>query len=570
MVHGRRMLGNVVGSILVVAACSDSNGSGHRLRDAGADAGTAERADSGSRMTADAGSDDGVDASTRDSTLVRTGAGPVRGVESESTRSFLGIPYAAPPTGENRWRAPQPVTAWTEPRDATERGKVCPQPNAQGAEDCLTLNVFTPAPPPDRAELPVMVWIHGGEFLLGSGAETYYDGSELVRAGNLVVVTLNYRLGALGFLALPELSAESSAHPTSGNYGFEDQQAALRWVKDNIAGFGGDPGNVTLFGESAGGYSVCAHLLAPGSKGLFQKAISESGWCSKYMSYGLETAYEQGKAFATLSGCPYGSAVIDCLRSKTPNELLDAVPDAPSPGGFHFQDPTTADSAVPPTWLPVVDESIVPSTIGMVTADSAKVPLLLGTNSDEGSIYLRTFPLGGVPVTNEQEYVDALERRFGVAVAAKVLAMYPISAFASANDALSAVTTDGLYACPARRLARAQSAAGADVYLYAFEHEPEAPLITGLGVFHIAEVSYVFGIDSPLATTQRDELPLVAAMQGYWTRFARTGDPNGDDAVAWPEYSASDDESLVLDLTIATQAEYKQAQCAFWDSVLDP
>ena len=504
--------------------------------------------------------------------VANTMSGPVQGFVDKEARVFLGIPYAAPPTGMNRWRSPLPVSPWSAPRDATKSGPECPQLGPTFDEDCLTLDVYAPVAVP-AAPLPVMVWIHGGWFFVGSAGE--FNGRKLVNAGNVIVVTINYRLGPLGFLALPELTAESATHLSSGNYGFEDQQAALRWVKDNIGNFGGDPGNVTLFGESAGGYSVCTHLLAPGSSGLFQKAISQSGWCSAYTAETIDTAYGQGQVFATLLGCSLDGQVVDCLRQKTAAELSTAGESAlPEPGGIYFQGPFRTDSngvaQVPPVWRPVIDADIVPAAAGSVPPGTATIPLLLGTNSDEGSIFLTPTPLNGVPVANATEYQQALERRFGTSVGAEVLAAYPVSAFASANAALNAVTTDGLFACPARRTARAQAAAGGDVYLYAFEHPPEEPVYTGLGVFHIAEASFVFGVDDGFVTLQPDERPLVETMQGYWTRFAATGDPNGGSAVPWPRYAATDDPSIALNLTTAARTGYKMATCDFWDALPPP
>jgi para-nitrobenzyl esterase len=511
---------------------------------------------------------------SRDGTpnLVNTTSGPVKGFVDKEARVFLGIPYAAPPTGLNRWRSPQPVSPWSATRDATKSGPECSQPGPGFDENCLTLDVYAPVAAP-TSPLPVMVRIHGGWFFVGGAGG--YDGRQLVNAGNVVVVIINYRLGPLGFLALPELTAESATHPSSGNYGFEDQQAALRWVKDNIGNFGGDPGNVTLFGESAGGYSVCTHLLAPGSSGLFQKAISESGWCSGYTAETIDTAYGQGKVFADVLGCPPDDRVVDCLRGKTAEELSMAGESAlPEPGGIYFQGPFRTDgngvAQVPPVWRPVVDQDIVPAGAGSVGPGAAMIPLLLGTNSDEGSIFLTPNPLNGVPVANATEYQEALERRFGTNVGDQILAAYPVSAFTSANAALNAVTTDGLFACPARRTARAQAAAGADVYLYAFEHPPEEPIEPGLGVFHIAEVSFVFGVDDGLVTLQPDERPLVDTIQGYWTRFAATGDPNGGSAVSWPKYKATDDASIALNLTTTTRTGYKMATCDFWDALPAP
>jgi para-nitrobenzyl esterase len=511
---------------------------------------------------------------------VTTSTGDVIGKLDAKTRAFLGIPYAAPPTGANRWRTPEPVTPWTTPRDATKPAKVCPQIQVGGTtidtrsdEDCLTVNVWTPDPP-GSAALPVMVWIHGGAFVFGSGAETFYDGSTIATAGNVVVVTMNYRLGALGFLALPALTAESSAHPTSGNYGFEDQQAALRWVKQNIAAFGGDPGKVTIFGESAGGYSVCSHLVAPGSKGLFQRAISESGYCSGYLGTTRDGAYPNGEALARVLGCTDASKVLECLRGKTPDEFLHAFDNAGPdlPGGLFFQGSGAIGDggAVKGSqrWNPVTDDDVIVARVADVGPSFDTVSLLLGTNADEGTIFTSPTLFKGVPVASDAEYQAALPRTFGATLTPSIVAQYPSSNFPTANDALNTVVTDSCFACPARRLARNAAAANVDVYLYAFHHAPEKALLPGLGSFHAAEFSYIFGFDTPLATTQDGEKPLAELMRGYWTRFASTGDPNGVTAPAWPKYDATGDELLGFDVpTSAAEAGYKKAKCDFWDSI---
>jgi para-nitrobenzyl esterase len=559
----------IAASLASSAGCSSDANQPTAPMDSGA------AGDSGGVGVADSGDAGSLDAGPLD---ITTKSGPVHGKTTGTTRAFLGIPYAAPPTGPNRWRAPQPVTPWTMPLDATMPAKVCPQIQVAGttmdprsAEDCLTLNVWTPDPAPASA-LPVMVWIHGGAFVFGSGAETYYDGSHLIAAGNVVVVTMNYRLGALGFLAHPALTAESANHPTSGNYGFEDQQAALRWVKDNISGFGGDPGKVTIFGESAGGLSVCAHLIAPASQGLFQGAISESGLCSSPLKPTRDQAYPNGQALATALGCTDSATVLTCLRSKTPADLLGAFSGATSlPGGLFYQgrlapaDGGTVQGSQ--TWNPVVDTTVIPVPIATVGPGFAKVPLLLGTNANEGTVFSAPGIFGGTPVSSDAEYQAAVARTFPTQ-ATQILAQYPSSAFPSPNDALNEATTDAFFTCPARRQARAAATAGSNVYLYVFTHVPEQPIQQNLGSFHSAELSYVFGADPGLATTKDDEKPLIATMQGYWTRFAHAGDPNGGGAPAWPKYSQSGDQDLSLNLpTPSVETGHKSAKCDFWDSV---
>jgi para-nitrobenzyl esterase len=549
--------------LLGVAACSSSSGENNApsMTDAGTPA-----------------SDGAIpEAATGSALDVTTKSGPVHGKMNGTVREFLGIPYAAPPTGSNRWRPPQPVTPWTTARDATTTAKVCPQIAIGGTtldptsdEDCLTVNVWTPDPAP-ASPLPVMVWIHGGAFVFGSGANAFYDGSNLVNAGKVVVVTMNYRLGALGFLALPALTSESTDHPTSGNYGFEDQQAALRWVKDNIGAFGGDPAQVTLFGESAGGFSVCAHLAAPASQGLFARAISESGLCASPLTQTRDQAYPNGQALATALGCTDASTELSCLRSKAPTDLLDAFSGSTMlPGGLFFQGNYTgaADGgavAGSQTWNPVVDMVDIPAPVG--TGGLAKVPLLLGTNANEGAIFTAPAPFKGTPVTSDADYQAAVTRTF-TTKATQILAQYPSAMFPSPNDALNTLATDAFFTCPARRLARTAAGAGSTVYLYIFAHAPEKPTEPNLGAYHSAELSYVFGIDTGLATTQADEKPLVTQMQGYWTAFANKGDPNGSGAPMWPAYTAAGDQDMTLNLpTSMVESAHDKANCDFWDGI---
>ncbi|HLK37970.1 MAG TPA: carboxylesterase family protein [Polyangiaceae bacterium] len=280
-----------------------------------------------------------------------TDKGPVHGSAAGGVRSFLGIPFGATTGGANRWKAPQPAAAWTSPRDVTKLGPICPQINPQtmgydptGDEDCLSLNVWTPDPAP-TSPLPVMVWIFGGAYEFGSGGSMPYGGAQLVPKGNVVVVTLNYRVGALGFFASGALAAEGSGG--AGNYGILDQRAALQWVQTNIANFGGDKNSVTLFGESAGGNSTCIHLVSPGSQGLFQRAIVESGLCTKPAET-LSGAETVGDAFASALGCS-GSGALACLRALTPAAVTMGPANAPPmlPGGSFTRTTPRAASSSP-------------------------------------------------------------------------------------------------------------------------------------------------------------------------------------------------------------------------------
>ena len=482
--------------------------------------------------------------------------GTVHGKQVNGVRKFFGIPYAAPPVGALRWKAPQPVTPWTSPRDAVSPAAVCPQINpfglGGGEEDCLYLNVFTPA---EVTGAPVMFWLHGGAFAFGSGSEVYYDGAKLAQKYGVVVVTINYRLGAFGAFIHPQLTTDSS-----GNYAIEDQLAALKWVQRNIATFGGDPAKVTVFGESAGGFSACLLYLSANTHGLFRSVISESGLCTSDYQRSKPQAMADSMTIATKLGCT--GQVETCLRSKTVDELTAAITPLPvamqPPGGALY--------------LPGVI-SPAPFTDGVVVADDMRVafaaggfehrPLLLGTNHDEGTLFHSS--VLATPVLDETAYRDALGRHFGAGKVDAIVAAYPVAAFSSPNAAIAAVTGDSLFVCPARRAARGAAAAGAPIYRYTFERAFENPLITDGGVIHSGEIPFVFGNDNfLLGQMGQSGLPVSDAVQGYWTRFAATGDPNGDGAVAWPR--ADGDHHLVLDVTSAASSGLKTAQCDFWDA----
>lgn len=502
---------------------------------------------------------------------VVTEAGTIRGRPDGATRAFRGIPYAAPPVGEHRFRPPQPVAHWDGARDATDVGPMCPQnfgfAPGGGDEDCLYLNVWTPAPAP-ATPAPVMVWFHGGAFVFGSGGEPYYGGAKLAESRGVVVVTVNYRLGPFGFLAHPDLAAEDPAHPSSGNYGLEDQLAALEWVQRNIAAFGGDPARVTIFGESAGGFSACVHYLSPRSRGLFHAVISQSGVCgSDIIERSRAEAEAAGVAFAEEVGCA-GPGALACLRGRSFWDLLDAAAGAPlaeqHPGGILFQGPGALE------WAANVDGDLLPATTGEAFAAGGypPLPLLLGSNRDEGTFFL--WRVLAREVADEAEYRAALARRFGADQVDAIAARYPVATFASPNAALAAVAGDALMTCPARRTARAAAAAGAPVYLYAFERELEQPLVPDGGVVHSGEIPFVFGIDEyPLGKVGEAGRPLVEAIQDYWTGFAADGDPNGGVEMEWPRYEEAGDRHLVLDVPITASSAHRRVLCDFWDGLAD-
>ncbi|MCW7537337.1 carboxylesterase family protein [Aquabacterium sp. A7-Y] len=474
------------------------------------------------------GSDDDEEGeNSGDATRVETRAGTVQGSETNTTRAWLGIPYGAPPSGERRWRAPEPAAAWSGVRPATVHGPHCPQPDTAplqygtpgGQEDCLYLNVYAPR---SAGPHPVMVWIHGGAFYLGRS--NGYDPTRLVEQG-IVVVTLNYRLGALGFLAHPALN---DAEGRSGNYALMDQQLALRWVQDNIAAFGGDPGQVTVAGQSAGGSSVVAHLVSPDAAGLFQRAIVQSGGYQRSLPTG-EQAQVRGVQAAEAMGCPDGPGAAACLRALPVDTLIAKQPRSHAPnvdGALLPRDPASAWSS----------------------GQFNQVPVLTGSTHDEYTVfqYNQSEMIRG-PLAPEDYPAAVAAAVAGTPVtAADALVLYPLSAYDNSPGlALSALVTDASFACGGRRLAQAL-AEHVPVYAYEFDDRDapmslQPPASFPYKAYHAAEIQYLF--DVPTAAGQELDAAqrrLAQEMVERWARFVRGGNPNVEGATAWPAYGAGD------------------------------
>ena len=503
-------------------------------------------------------------AAGRLSLVVRTDHGRIRGLYHHGAREFFGIPYAAPPTGANQWRPPQPARPWHGIRPATTPGHDCAQtgslatgvPSTSTFESCLFLNVYTP-PRAQGQPLPVMVWIHGGGFTGGAGR--IYDGALLAARDHVIVVTINYRLSAFGFLALPSLDAESPDN-SSGDYGLMDQQAALRWVQNNAIAFGGSPGNVTIFGESAGGASVCANLASPTALGLFSHAIAESGCI--FPAQTRRAAEQQGAALARKLGCTNPATAAACMRTKPAGAILKAEPSA----GL--------------SWGPVAGGDTLPlSPIkAFETGRYLHVPLLQGTNHDEGRFFvgIEFDLLGGHPLTAAQ-YPQVVTAQFGTRDAKAILGHYPLSAFKSPDLAYAQVLTDSEFSCPALLTDILTQRSGSYAYEFSDPHPPNdfpVKFSFPLGAAHSTELQYVFGKIPLLDTTPPftpDQFALSAQMMGYWTRFAATGNPNGGGAPNWPAFGGGQPQlqELVPKAT-APEAEAvfaKAHQCAFWATI---
>jgi para-nitrobenzyl esterase len=510
-----------------------------------------------------------VDAGPPRSVRATTASGMVEGSAQGGVARFVGIPYAAPPVGALRWRAPTAPAAWSAPRDATQKGPACIQApgmllgNTPTAEDCLTLNVWTadttPAP---AARRPVMVFVHGGGFTGGHASGADYDGEHLARLG-VTVVTFNYRLGQLGFLAHPALSAEAGANEVSGNYGFLDQQAALRWVRDNISAFGGDPGNVTVFGESAGSMAVSLHLIAPESRGLFHRAILESGSSTVMLTplrdedarAPLQSAYSLGRRFAEGIGCATASDVPGCMRAKSPAEVLAVLRSSNELVRFEAR------------FQPVVDRRVILEAPWTAFHNDrfARVPIMLGTNRDEGTIFTFT-----APIMTVEAYRAEVERLVPGHADEVLTRLYPPAMFPSVNAAFNAFLADAAFICPTRDLARLYAAAMQPVFLYHFTHETMIGMQLRLGVFHSAELPYVFNNWTGFFRARESDTPVVNLTQGYWTRFARGADPNGAGAVAWPRYATATDQHLDINAAPRADSGLRRSQCDVISAWLEP
>lgn len=489
--------------------------------------------------------------------VVQIDTGKVRGSMNPQagTRTFQGIPYAAPPVGEFRWAPPAPAKPWQGVRDATKPGSTCPQKAgitnrfSSTNEDCLFLNVTTPSNPTTTGDLPVMVWIHGGSMRTGAGSK--YGAAKLVTQGDspVIVVTLNYRLGALGYL--PHEALRSGGE--SGNWGYMDQQAALKWVQRNIAAFGGDPGRVTIFGESAGGQSVCTQMAVPSSNGLYRAAIMQSGPC---MAGQAQAAAEtQGAEYAAKLGCGDAATTADCLRKLPVTTLLDN-PDYGSPathgGKFLPESPLT----------------------GALTGKLNKVPLISGTTHDEGALFI--YGEYGIPgVSREltaEEYPAAVAKyqpQLSPAEVDLVVKKYPVEKYSQPAVALRDVWTDS--AVCALPLLHGAFSRSMPTYAYQFDDRaaPAPPSLFPMGAYHASELQYIFDMDPstlPLEDLNGGQRLLSRDMVRYWTEFAISGKPHPTGLPPMPEFNSATQTILSLDVGGSRPiSDFNvQHQCGFW------
>lgn len=513
-----------------------------------------------------------------DPRLVMTTEGPLRGTTDGASLSWRNIPYAAPPVGPLRWRAPQPPPLRARERDATAFGPACPQrpggvlrPDVapDWREDCLQLNVWAPVDGRLPRPLPVMVWLHGGGLIQGSAVEPLYNGAALAAGRGIVVVTANYRLGALGFLAHRAFVDADPAAPGAGNYGLLDQIAALDWLQANVAAFGGDPARITVFGESAGGVSVCALRASPLARGRFGAAIMQSGACLDDLprldgAGPLPPATAQGDRFSAAAGCAGAADEAACLRALDAATVLDTLP-----GEIGILNPGAE------TYTHVVDGHALREPPGAAVAGgrTADVPFVVGANADEGTLFAQ-----GVKATLTAAGYEAVVRTVYRADADAVLSRYPVATYPAPYLALADVTGDAGFVCPARRVARASAGHGRPTWLYHFTFVTALGRATGLGSHHGAEIPFLFA--DPAATGAAalagpEAKDLARVMQGLWANVARAGDPGtvpagaggGGAPITWARYDPGADNGLALAGKPAMTRGWRADKCDLWDRI---
>ncbi|XP_062861145.1 cAMP-regulated D2 protein [Trichomycterus rosablanca] len=515
--------------------------------------------------------------------VVLTHSGPVRGLRLDKAYAFYGIPYAAPPVGPKRWTAPGSVSPWKNPYDATFSrpaciqacaGEICP---SEVSEDCLYLNVYVPLSVDlslkNTTGLPVMVWIHGGDFIAGSASKPLYEGRFISNHSNTVVVNIEYRLGAFGFL----VTGKDPQRSAVGNYGILDQQAALHWIRNNIAFFGGDPAKVTLFGESAGAQSVCLHLMMPTSETLFQQAIIQS----QPFSIPLKTRWDAmklGRHFVKLTNCSVSD--LACLRSLSSQQILEAQVKAGSKiiNPFRFLE-------VFETWGPYIDGELIKEQLFLAFQKGhwqSYKPVILGTTSEEGVLFVYGVFTQSVSVLECIVYTTAIFKQHTLSILQKYMPLYHNQ---DRRIILSQIVTDYVFLCPTRWSARSAVSLGGAVWMYVFDHTPSDHRIWDGLTFcydhacHGAELPFLF--DSATAanfTFTAQETHLAHQMLCYWGAFAHSGDPNSDTEQTpfckrqklppWPKYTFTENWSL-LNLSIQSHPQIGNRDhfCDFWDQL---
>jgi para-nitrobenzyl esterase len=493
--------------------------------------------------------------------LVRTDSGAVQGKKNGELKVFLGIPYAAPPVGALRWSAPKKPAPWTKPFKATSLGPACLQPKSfgspetVGSEDCLSLNVWAPE---SATPLPVMFFIHGGFYVYGSSDESYsfgnriHDGQKLAEKGHVVVVSVNYRLGPLGFFAHTALD-DGSPESHSGNFGLFDQVAALDWVKRNIAAFGGDPARVTVFGQSAGASSILGLMASPRAEGLFARAIVESGYLK---AVPRARALEQSSTLAAATGCASPLGLAECLRGLPGTKVALGLP-------------PTAEAGKENIFVPNQDGWFFPEPLETAYREGRvrQIPVILGTNADEVSNLVTS--LYGPPIKTDAEFEERVVRSYGQQMWERVRSTYSLPSLGTPEERLIQLGTDGIFTCPVSRVARWLAAGqGSDVRRYIFSRTLPLPGVGKLGAAHGFEMLYIFGsfpsLLSPLVPgADRD---LSKEMMSTWARFA-SGDPatyaNGQ---AWPRFETGSESAVEFMQGSRVVQAYRADRCRAIDA----
>jgi len=493
--------------------------------------------------------------------VITTQAGPVEGSSRQGMDFWEGIPFAAAPVGALRWQPPQPVKPWNRPLKVTKPSSACAQnadlgvfSKAGGQEDCLYLNVYRSSSAEPQKKRPVFVWIYGGALEVGQA--DHYNPVKLAKQGNAVVVTLNYRVGVLGFFAHPSLNGNEKDY---ANYGLMDQQAALRWVKANIAAFGGDPDNVTIAGESAGGDSVVAHIISPSSSGLFQHAIALSGSTivTRYPAFGApiprDVAIKAGEDFASSVGCAQDDA--SCLRSLSTEQILKAQ----TPFAFKQF---------------IIDGQLLPQHPAEAFREGKfnKVTLVNGGNHDEGTLFAALPELATGKAMSEQSYPEAMKAIFGEAMLPVVLKEYPVNAYTTPSEAFAAAAGDSLFSCPVREL---NSLVAGKLPLYAYEFSDQtapmyiAPVTFPLKSSHTSDLSYLFpgfhgGADKEIRLNPLQE-KLSDEMVSYFADVAALTDKQTN----WPQYNPAKENFMTFALPAGRMISGRFSQvhhCDFWKS----
>ncbi|WP_328296770.1 carboxylesterase family protein [Streptomyces sp. NBC_00435] len=488
--------------------------------------------------------------------VVSVAQGALRGLIHDGAQEFLGVPYAAPPVGASRLRAPREPRRWSGVREAGRQAPACLQFSPFGlrdpgavSEDCLYLDVYRPRGVRTGDRLPVILWMHGGAYSQGTG--TQFGGRTMAELTGSIVISINYRLGQLGYLGLPELARQDTAR--SGSFGLMDQIAALRWTRENIGAFGGNPGNVTVSGQSAGSGSVCALLAAPSAAGLFHRAVLQSGPCTLLRTPDRARAESEARAFAVSAGCADPAAVVPCLRAASGQALVDAARTLPTSG------PASGDGLLPRE-----------PAAAIAAGGWNKVPVLIGSTRSEARFFVALTQ----PHLTDGQYTEQILSGYGAA-GPEVLARYPVAAYGSAYLALSAVMTDSTFACQTARTAQLFSR---QVPTFAYEFDdPDSPTLAGAQVpgldesnAHSAELAYLHDFEMgerPLTAVQS---ALATRMKRYWGAFARYGIPAVPGQIPWP---ATGPAGKVLTLSpTATRLDPDFAadhQCAFWGTLPD-